>query len=66
MSGPANSGMPRGVDPPGHPMPTLDLSSFLDKVASELRPGQLLHTENFDLFQAMAAVVIGDPKMDAG
>jgi len=47
-------------------MPAVELSEFLRKVADEMRPGQLLHGEGFSLLDAMAAVEIGDPKMDSG
>ena len=31
-----------------------------------LQLGELLHGEDFSLFEAMSAVEIGDPKLDAG
>lgn len=40
----------------------------LDRTESLLRPqlGELLHGEEFSMFEAMSAVEIGDPKLDAG
>ncbi|WIA23577.1 hypothetical protein OEZ85_000294 [Tetradesmus obliquus] len=44
----------------------VSLSALLDAASSELNEGQLLHTSVFSLFEAMSAVEIGNPKMDAG
>uniref|UniRef100_A0A7I4CUE3 N-alpha-acetyltransferase 35, NatC auxiliary subunit n=1 Tax=Physcomitrium patens TaxID=3218 RepID=A0A7I4CUE3_PHYPA len=44
----------------------LDASSFLSSVCNELSVGELVHGENFRLFEAMSALEIMDPKMDAG
>ena len=40
----------------------------LDSTESLLRTqlGELLHGEEFSMFEAMSAVEIGDPKLDAG
>ena len=43
-----------------------DVQSTLQAAASQLRPGEMLQAEHFNLFEAMSAVEIGDPKMDAG
>ena len=43
-----------------------DVQQALQSAARELQTGELLHTENFSLFEAMSAIEIGDPKMDAG
>ena len=43
-----------------------DVQHVLKQAADELQPGELLHTESFSLFEAMSAIEIGDPKMDAG
>jgi hypothetical protein len=44
----------------------VSVSALLDAASSELNVGQLLHTSVFSLFEAMSAVEIGNPKMDAG
>ena len=44
----------------------LDASGFLEAASNQLECGQLLHSQHFSLFEAMSAVEIGDPKMDAG
>lgn len=49
--------------------PTVDwvpVAGLLEAASSELEVGQLLHTSVFSLFEAMSAVEIGNPKMDAG
>ena len=43
-----------------------DVQSTLQVAASQLQPGEMLQAEHFNLFEAMSAVEIGDPKMDAG
>ena len=43
-----------------------DAQSVLHDVTSHLQHGQMLHSEHFSLFEAMSAVEIGDPRMDAG
>ena len=43
-----------------------DVQHVLRSAASELQTGELMHTESFSLFEAMSAIEIGDPKMDAG
>ena len=40
--------------------------SVLHEVTEQLQHGQMLQSEHFSLFEAMSAVEIGDPKMDAG
>lgn len=44
----------------------VDVHDVLREAAEQLQPGELLHTESFSLFEAMSAIEIGDPKMDAG
>lgn len=39
---------------------------ILDDIAADLASGELVHDENFSLFDAMSALEIGDAKMDAG
>lgn len=49
--------------------PTVDwvpMAGLLAATSSELQVGQLVHTSVFSLFEAMSAVEIGNPKMDAG
>lgn len=42
------------------------VAGLLEAASSQLEVGQLLHTSVFSLFEAMSAVEIGNPKMDAG
>eukprot|EP00158_Paraphelidium_tribonemae_P005705 Partr_v1_DN27474_c0_g1_i3_m72284 len=43
-----------------------DITSEVQALASSLAIGELLHTPDFSLFHALAAVEIMDPKMDSG
>lgn len=43
-----------------------DAQPVLQEIVEQLKHGQMLHSEHFSLFEAMSAVEIGDPKMDAG
>ena len=43
-----------------------DLEPLLRSCASAMRSGELMHQKSFGLFEAMSAVEIMDPKMDAG
>ncbi|EEF30428.1 N-alpha-acetyltransferase 35, NatC auxiliary subunit [Ricinus communis] len=43
-----------------------DVSTLLEAACGELRDGELIHGENFNLFAAMSALEIMDPKMDSG
>ncbi|OAY47022.1 N-alpha-acetyltransferase 35, NatC auxiliary subunit isoform X2 [Manihot esculenta] len=43
-----------------------DASPLLEAACRELRDGELIHGENFNLFAAMSALEIMDPKMDSG
>eukprot|EP00249_Psilotum_nudum_P007405 c20534_g1_i1 orf=134-1501(+) len=42
-----------------------DASCFLSAVCNDLEVGELVHGENFSMFEAMSALEIMDPKMDA-
>ena len=42
-----------------------DADPALRKITEQLQHGQMFHSEHFNLFEAMSAVEIGDPKMDA-
>ena len=44
----------------------LDVQPALQAVSAQLQHGDMLHSHHFSLFEAMSAVEIGDPKMDAG
>jgi Mak10 subunit, NatC N(alpha)-terminal acetyltransferase len=44
----------------------LPVDRLLDAASAQLRPGQLLATSVFSLFEAMSAVEIGNAKMDIG
>ncbi|KAH7574380.1 hypothetical protein JRO89_XS03G0288600 [Xanthoceras sorbifolium] len=59
--------------PPVHsPIPSgensvwADVSSLLEAACQELQDGDLIHGDNFNLFAAMSALEIMDPKMDSG
>lgn len=43
----------------------LDAQPFLAAVADQMAPGEMLHAPSFSLFEAMSAIEIGDPRMDA-
>ncbi|KAF3453751.1 hypothetical protein FNV43_RR04192 [Rhamnella rubrinervis] len=43
-----------------------DISPLLDAACRDLEDGELIHGENFNLFAAMSALEIMDPKMDSG
>ncbi len=43
-----------------------DVKPTLQQVTEQLQHGEMLQSEHFNLFEAMSAVEIGDPKMDAG
>ncbi|MCO5585629.1 hypothetical protein L7F22_039564 [Adiantum nelumboides] len=44
----------------------IDASPFISQVCEDLEVGQLVNGESFSLFEAMSALEIMDPKMDAG
>ncbi|PSS20944.1 N-alpha-acetyltransferase 35, NatC auxiliary subunit like [Actinidia chinensis var. chinensis] len=52
--------------PSGEQTVWADVSSLLDLACKDLRDGELIHGENFNLFAAMSALEIMDPKMDSG
>lgn len=43
-----------------------DVSPLLAAACKDLRDGELIHGDNFNLFAAMSALEIMDPKMDSG
>lgn len=43
-----------------------DIFPLLDAACKELGDGEMIHGENFNLFAAMSALEIMDPKMDSG
>lgn len=43
-----------------------DVSPLLESACKDLRDGELIHGDNFNLFAAMSALEIMDPKMDSG
>uniref|UniRef100_A0A1J3GRG8 N-alpha-acetyltransferase 35, NatC auxiliary subunit n=1 Tax=Noccaea caerulescens TaxID=107243 RepID=A0A1J3GRG8_NOCCA len=43
-----------------------DVSPLLSAACSDLHEGELIHGDNFNLFAAMSALEIMDPKMDSG
>ncbi|XP_058206902.1 uncharacterized protein LOC131320265 isoform X5 [Rhododendron vialii] len=52
--------------PSGEQTVWADISLLLDSACKDLRDGELIHGENFNLFAAMSALEIMDPKMDSG
>ncbi|XP_049413027.1 uncharacterized protein LOC125875984 [Solanum stenotomum] len=52
--------------PSGEQTVWADASSVLQLACNDLRDGELIHAENFNLFAAMSALEIMDPKMDSG
>ncbi|KAI4335670.1 hypothetical protein L6164_014298 [Bauhinia variegata] len=43
-----------------------DVSPLLEAACQDLQEGELIHGDNFNLFAAMSALEIMDPKMDSG
>lgn len=43
-----------------------DVSPLLESACKDLQDGELIHGDNFNLFAAMSALEIMDPKMDSG
>ncbi|XP_042062696.1 N-alpha-acetyltransferase 35, NatC auxiliary subunit-like [Salvia splendens] len=58
---PLNSSIPSGKD-----TVWFDVSSLLHRACHDLRNDELINGENFNLFAAMSALEIMDPKMDSG
>ncbi|XP_027330807.1 N-alpha-acetyltransferase 35, NatC auxiliary subunit isoform X3 [Abrus precatorius] len=58
--------------PPGSSIPSCDnsvwadVSPLLHAACQDLQEGELIHGDNFNLFAAMSALEIMDPKMDSG
>ncbi|KAL4571448.1 hypothetical protein LXL04_018208 [Taraxacum kok-saghyz] len=52
--------------PSGEQTVWADVASLLDSACNDLQDGELIHGENFNLFAAMSALEIMDPKMDSG
>lgn len=44
----------------------VDVTGLVDETCSRLRPEELVHGENFNLYEAMLALQIGDSRMDIG
>lgn len=44
----------------------IDITTEFQTAAKELELGELLHDDTFGLFEAMSAIEMMDPKMDAG
>lgn len=59
---PLNASIPSG----GDQSVWADASSLLTLACKDLRDGELIHGDNFNLFAAMSALEIMDPKMDSG
>ncbi|KAI4380470.1 hypothetical protein MLD38_006656 [Melastoma candidum] len=52
--------------PSGEDSVWADVSPLLCATCNEIQEGELIHGENFNLFAAMSALEIMDPKMDSG
>ncbi|PON77085.1 NatC N(alpha)-terminal acetyltransferase, Mak10 subunit [Parasponia andersonii] len=52
--------------PSGENTVWVDVSLLLDAACRDLEDGELIHGDNFNLFAAMSALEIMDPKMDSG
>ncbi|XP_020579472.1 N-alpha-acetyltransferase 35, NatC auxiliary subunit [Phalaenopsis equestris] len=65
MEGRGGVAVPASI-PSGDQMVWADASPLIAAACSELRDGELIHGENFNLFAAMSALEIMDPKMDPG
>lgn len=44
----------------------IDATALFETARGQLAVGEMVHTESFSLFEAMSAVEVGNPKMDAG
>ena len=44
----------------------VDCTNILLDAAKEMAPGTMIHSDCFNLFEAMSALELMDPKMDAG
>eukprot|EP01027_Heterolobosea_sp_BB2_P010033 GEZU01014769.1.p1 GENE.GEZU01014769.1~~GEZU01014769.1.p1 ORF type:complete len:209 (-),score=28.24 GEZU01014769.1:27-593(-) len=44
----------------------MDATSFLDEVSEVLEIGEMVHNDDFNLYEVMTAIEIMDPKMDVG
>lgn len=51
---------------PIEPCEMLDVKGLLEQASDGLEMGEMIMTQNFDLFHVMSAVEIGDPRLDAG
>ncbi|KAG0479985.1 hypothetical protein HPP92_010843 [Vanilla planifolia] len=65
MDGKGGVAMPRSI-PCGEETAWVDASPLIASACSDLHEGELIHGENFNLFAAMSALEIMDPKMDSG
>ncbi|XP_061350749.1 uncharacterized protein LOC133295882 isoform X2 [Gastrolobium bilobum] len=57
---------PRTSIPSGDNFVWADVSPLLQAACQDLQEGELIHGDNFNLFAAMSALEIMDPKMDSG
>jgi hypothetical protein len=56
----------RGAKPPTHESGWENIDGLLDNAVKEMALGQMVHKEDFSLYQSMSAVELMDPKMDHG
>ncbi|WOG91301.1 hypothetical protein DCAR_0310549 [Daucus carota subsp. sativus] len=66
MQNDGGSKAPQSLIPSGDQTVWTDVSSLLHSACTDLWDGELIHGENFNLFSAMSALEIMDPKMDSG
>ncbi|KAK7264879.1 hypothetical protein RJT34_32492 [Clitoria ternatea] len=57
---------PHASIPSGDNSVWADVSPLLQAASQDLQEGELIHGDNFNLFAAMSALEIMDPKMDSG
>lgn len=63
---PARIGAPRVAMAPPEPGKWVDVTDTLRRAQDSLHLGEMLHVPHFVVDQAMTAIEIGDPRMDAG
>ncbi|KAL5547764.1 hypothetical protein UlMin_002995 [Ulmus minor] len=66
MDGKGGEETQRTSIPSGENTVWADVSPLLDAACRDLVDGELIHGDNFNLFSAMSALEIMDPKMDSG
>ena len=52
------------LKPPSDETQWVDVSNFFTEAAKELKLGEMIHDDDFNLYEVMSAIEIMDPKMD--